>query len=177
MERDRFPRRCPADECDFDFQRCIRTFANNKPFGQIVAAARVELIDYLTPKAKLSSRISLYAGQPVQALLSISTSFHWGPGTYEGKKERTYRMRFDIEELLGDWLVSGQKRGDFLAKVRTATQSTKLLLTLDLGWWNLHHFNHSYSSPPRRTTPAESFSHSSPYRRRGDHGLCHTAWL
>jgi hypothetical protein len=74
-------------------------------------------------------------------------------------------MRFDVEELLNDWLVSGQKRGDFLAKVRTATRSIKLLLNLELGWWNLHHADHSYSSPPRRTTPTESLSHSSSCRR------------
>ena len=79
-------------------------------------------MDHPTSKL-LSSGRSLYAGQPVQALLSIETSFHWGPGTYEGKKEKTYWMRFDVEELLDDWLVSGQKRGDFLAKVCTITRS------------------------------------------------------
>jgi len=73
-------------------------------------------------------------------------------------------MRFDVEELLNDWLVSGQKRGDFLAKVRAVTRSSKLLLSLELGWWSLHCTNHSCSSPSRRTIPAESFSHSSPCR-------------
>lgn len=91
---------------------------------------RIELIDDLTPKPMAPSEISLCAGQPVQALLSINTSFHWGPGGYEAKKEKTYRMRFDVEELLSDWLVSGQKRGDFLAKVRIVNDSTKLLLNL-----------------------------------------------
>ena len=76
-------------------------------------------MDHLTSQTRPSSRTSLYAGQPIQVLLSISTSFHWGPGTYEEKKEKTYKMRFDVEELLSDWLVSGQKRGDFLAKVCT----------------------------------------------------------
>lgn len=164
MERDHLPRRHPTDECDSDFQRYIRAFAYTS-FGQIVASARVELMDRLTSKTEQSNNISFYAGQPIQALLSICTSFHWGPGTYEGKKETTYRMRFDVEELLGDWLVSGQKRGDFLAKVRTVTHSTKLLLSLELGWWNLHRVNHSCSSPPRRTALAESFSNPSPYRR------------
>ena len=27
-------------------------------------------------------------------------------------------MRFDLEEMTKDWLVSGRKRGDFIAKVR-----------------------------------------------------------
>ena len=165
MERNHLPCRRSADECDFDFQYYIRTLANNRPFGQIVASARVELIDHTTSKMKLSSSTPLYAGQPIQALLSISTSFHWGPGSREGKGEKTYRMRFDVEELLNDWLVSGQKRGDFLAKVRTVTRSTKLLLRPEPGWWNLHHTNHSCSSPPRRTAPTESLSHSSSRRR------------
>ena len=165
MERGHLPRRSPTDECNFNLSHCIRTIVETKPSGQIVAAARVELMDRLTPKTKLSSETSLYAGQPIQALLSISTSFHWGPGTYEGKKEKTYRMRFDVEELLNDWLVSGQKRGDFLAKVCTVTCSSKLLLKFELGRWNFHHANHSCSSSPRRTTPAESLSSSSPYRR------------
>jgi hypothetical protein len=58
----------------------------------------------------------LYAGQPISALITISTTFHWGIGG-EGK---TYRMRFDIEEMVREWLVSGRKRGDFVAKVRAS---------------------------------------------------------
>jgi len=91
-------------------------FPVDVPRMNIIAAARIELIDHPTSKTKLTGGTSLYAGQPVRALLSINTSFHWGPGTHEGKKDATYRMRFDVEELLNDWLVSGQKRGDFLAK-------------------------------------------------------------
>ena len=83
------------------------------------------MIDDVGSKTKLSNEALLYAGQPIQALLSIDTSFHWGSGTYEREKEQTYRMRFDIEELLNDWLVSGQKRGDFLAKVRVGNNQTR----------------------------------------------------
>ena len=93
------------------------------------------MVDHLTPKERQSSEISLYAGQPIQALLSINTSFHWGPGSSEAKKEKTYRMRFDVEELLSDWLVSGQKRGDFLAKVRILNNqpNCRLILIQDGG--------------------------------------------
>lgn len=129
------------------------------------------MVDDITSKTKLSSGTSLYAGQPIQVLLSVNTSFHWGPGTYEGKREKTYRMRFDVEELLNDWLVSGQKRGDFLAKVRTVTCPLELLLNPELGWRNVHRANHSRGSPSRRATPAESFGHSSPRHWRGDHGF------
>ena len=55
----------------------------------------------------------LYAGQPISAELTIETSFHWG----ENADGQAYRMRFDVEELVRDWLVSGRKRGDFMAKV------------------------------------------------------------
>lgn len=57
----------------------------------------------------------LYAGQPVSAVISINTSFHWGGNSDDG--ERKYMLRFDVEEMLKDWLVSGRKRGDFLATV------------------------------------------------------------
>ena len=120
-------------------------------------------MDHLTPEAKPSDRRSLYAGQPIQVLLSINTSFHWGPRTHEGK-EKTYKMRFDVEELLDDWLVSGQKRGDFLARVRTVDRSSNSLLNCELGWRDFCRPDHSCGSPPRRTAPAESFSHSSPNR-------------
>lgn len=56
---------------------------------------------------------ALYAGQPIDAQLTIHTSFHWGAGS----GDRQYRMQFDVEEMIRDWLVSGKKRGDFLAKV------------------------------------------------------------
>ena len=33
------------------------------------------------------------------------------------KNAKEYKMRFLLEENIKDWLVSGQKRGDFVAKV------------------------------------------------------------
>ncbi|KAK0459605.1 uncharacterized protein EV420DRAFT_1307323 [Desarmillaria tabescens] len=61
---------------------------------------------------KLSPQSCWYAGQPIPAVLSIQTSFHWDAS---GEKEREYRMRYDVEEMVRDWLVSGRKRGDFSA--------------------------------------------------------------
>jgi hypothetical protein len=60
--------------------------------------------------------LPLYAGQPISALISIHTSFHWGTRRDSGR--RSYEMRFDIEEMVRDWLISGRKRGDFEAEVR-----------------------------------------------------------
>ena len=57
---------------------------------------------------------SLYAGQPIAANLTIRTSFHWS-----GQNDSTRRcvLRFNVEEMVREWLVSGPKRGHFLATV------------------------------------------------------------
>lgn len=65
-------------------------------------------------KSKKRTR-PLYAGQPISALLTVQTSFHWSPP--EDEQVDRYLMRYDIEDLTQEWLVSGRKRGDFLAKV------------------------------------------------------------
>ena len=81
---------------------------------QILAAVRFHVL--ATPVLADSDQLPpLYAGQPIQALLSIMTSFHWG--TRQDANHTSYQMRFDIEEMVRDWLISGQKRGDFEAKV------------------------------------------------------------
>ena len=60
------------------------------------------------------TKLSLHAGQPIAANLTIRTSFHWG-----GQNEPTPRcvLRFNVEEMVREWLISGPKRGDFLATV------------------------------------------------------------
>ncbi|GLB35442.1 putative trafficking protein particle complex subunit 10, TRAPPC10 [Lyophyllum shimeji] len=84
------------------------------PYMDIIAAACVRILatpfsDFLPDQAALP----LYAGQPISARLTINTSFHWGSSA--GNKERRYMLRYDVEEMVRDWLVSGPKRGDFLA--------------------------------------------------------------
>jgi hypothetical protein len=69
----------------------------------------------LVPPKTSSKHSFLYAGQPISAELTIQTSFHWGSGrSGEGK---SHRLRFDVEEMVREWLVSGRKRGDFVATV------------------------------------------------------------
>jgi trafficking protein particle complex subunit 10 len=58
---------------------------------------------------------ALYAGQPISAILSITPTFHWAPT--DNLTNQSYNMRFDVGELSTDWLVSGRKTGDFIAKV------------------------------------------------------------
>jgi hypothetical protein len=73
------------------------------------------------------TKLSLYAGQPIAANLTIRTSFHWG-----GRNELTRRcvLRFNVEEMVREWLISGPKRGDFLATVSHSPDVEKNLLNV-----------------------------------------------
>ncbi|KAJ7452540.1 hypothetical protein B0H11DRAFT_2245998 [Mycena galericulata] len=62
------------------------------PYMNIVAAARIRLVHPISEHTP-----SLYAGQPISAILTIHTSFHWGSSVDD--KERAYMMRFDVEEM------------------------------------------------------------------------------
>ena len=62
-----------------------------------------------------SSPANLYAGQPISAQLAIQTSFHWGQNSNDSSFQ--YLLRFNIEEMIQEWLISGPKRGDFVAVV------------------------------------------------------------
>lgn len=118
------PRRCPPHE-----RKCNYSTPSQLTHGilwhtKIIAAVRVKILSKSSLAENNLNKIPpLYAGQPIAAVLSIRTSFHWGPGSELSKKDKTYVMRFDVEELLKDWLVSGQKRGDFVAKVCEAVIS------------------------------------------------------
>lgn len=83
------------------------------PLMEILAAVRLRIL--ATPFLADSNQLPpLYAGQPIPALLSIQTTFHWG--TKQDANHTSYQMRFDIEEMVRDWLISGRRRGDFEAK-------------------------------------------------------------
>ncbi|KIY62833.1 hypothetical protein CYLTODRAFT_494376 [Cylindrobasidium torrendii FP15055 ss-10] len=59
---------------------------------------------------------SCYAGQAVPVKLGIRTSFNWDASAESDPSERQYQMQYDVEEMVRDWLVSGRKKGDFIAK-------------------------------------------------------------
>jgi trafficking protein particle complex subunit 10 len=84
---------------------------------QILAAVhfRIAATDFSAGSGSTIQLPPLYAGQPIPALISIHTSFHWGTSRDSGRG--SYEMRFDIEEMVRDWLISGRKRGDFEAEV------------------------------------------------------------
>ncbi|KAJ7273596.1 trafficking protein particle complex subunit 10 [Mycena haematopus] len=96
------------------------------PYMNIVAAACIRLVPPTSLATTSSDHTpSLYAGQPIPAILTVHTSFHWGSSVND--KERAYMMRFDVEEMVREWLVSGRKRGDFAA-TDDATYSVPITL-------------------------------------------------
>ncbi|KAH9048160.1 trafficking protein particle complex subunit 10 [Lactarius hengduanensis] len=100
----------PADTSDASWRE-IRIQVD-VPLMEILAAVRLRIL--ATPSLEDSNQLPpLYAGQPIPVLLSIQTSFHWGT---KQDANPSYQMRFDIEEAVRDWLISGRKRGDFEAK-------------------------------------------------------------
>jgi trafficking protein particle complex subunit 10 len=57
-------------------------------------------------------RIQYFAGQPLQATCSFRTTFRWGQPPL-----KNCDINFEVEENRNDWVVSGQKKGSFRAKV------------------------------------------------------------
>ena len=137
---------------------------------KIVAAARIRIIPSSLPKDSSKHQLPpLYAGQPISALLSVTTSFHWGET--QKNSDRRYKMRFDIEEMVKEWLVSGQKLGDFVATVSTQTNWLESWLTLRIGW--LHTYRPYYINrlTPRGTQITESRCDPSSRGRRANDGI------
>ncbi|KAI0797709.1 trafficking protein particle complex subunit 10 [Abortiporus biennis] len=85
------------------------------PQMHIIAAARLRILaNPFTDDEFVDRSFPLFAGQPISALLTITTSFHWAPA--EDAHVDAYTMRYDVEEMTKDWLVSGRKRGEFIGK-------------------------------------------------------------
>ena len=60
----------------------------------------------------LPSNSKVFAGQPISASISITTSMQWGAGV-----AKEYAMSYEVMERREDWLVSGKRRGEFNAQV------------------------------------------------------------
>ncbi|KAG7092380.1 hypothetical protein E1B28_008737 [Marasmius oreades] len=78
------------------------------PHKNIVAAVSLKIYPDLLTNSK-----PIYAGQPIPATINIHTSFHWGSS--HGDQQRQYVMQYDVEEMVREWLISGRKRGNFVA--------------------------------------------------------------
>ncbi|KAF7440398.1 hypothetical protein PC9H_000743 [Pleurotus ostreatus] len=98
------------------------------PTMNIVAAAELSLT---TPgSAKPHGTAPLYAGQPISAFVTIRTTFGWGPSE---NLTGSYILRYDIEEMVRDWLLSGPKRGEFEAKHDSSFTAPVTLIALHHG--------------------------------------------
>ena len=51
----------------------------------------------------------------MKAFITFHVSFEWDADN--DNEQNQYRMHYEIEEMVKDWLIGGQKRGDFLASV------------------------------------------------------------
>lgn len=75
-----------------------------------------------------ASTEAIFSGQPLQAILHISTAFHWGSGS---TPRDGYPLRFDIDpDVAGNWLISGQRRGEFVAKDNSTYETRVTLVPL-----------------------------------------------
>ncbi|KDQ60741.1 hypothetical protein JAAARDRAFT_172897 [Jaapia argillacea MUCL 33604] len=103
------------------------------PRVDIIAAAKIRILSspFSTEESPSHRLPALYAGQPISAVMTVTTSFHWGSNS-EAKK-RSYRMRFDVEEMIKVWLVSGRKRGDFIATDGATYEVPLTLIALNHG--------------------------------------------
>ncbi|KAH7090076.1 trafficking protein particle complex subunit 10 [Auriculariales sp. MPI-PUGE-AT-0066] len=100
------------------------------PFMNIISSAQIHLPS--------SAGKDFYAGRPISMRLVVATSFHWGLAS-EAAKTRGFRMRFDVEVPVSDWLVCGRKRGEFLAMDGGAFETALTLLPLRHGLLPLPH--------------------------------------
>lgn len=61
-------------------------------------------------------------------MLSIKTTLYWGLGSTENQ----HLLRYDINaESEGSWLVSGSKRGEYIAKVRMVERKCGIDVMMD----------------------------------------------
>jgi hypothetical protein len=134
---------------------------------QILAAVRLRILT--TPDSSDQLPL-LYAGQPIPASLSIQTSFHWDENQDAGRQ--SYQMRFEIQEMEQDWLISGQTCGDFEAEVCLYPRLVfgRLNGTVK-GRLDTHRCDNADCLAPRRVIVAQGqgFTHAS--CDRDDHGV------
>ena len=75
-------------------------------------------------------------------------------------------MRFDIEEMVRDWLISGRKRGDFKAEVCTYQSDRFGGAELTLGWVDFDHSGDTDCTTSRGVivTQSSGFAQTSGWR-------------
>jgi len=132
-------------------------FTTDMPNKSILIAARLYITnDPFTNEPAKPGKTPLVAGQPVPVVLSLKTSLYWDPdGDYVHKE---YWMRYEVEEMFDDWLISGKRRGTFLAKDNDTTVIPFSMIALhhgDLQLPRIHAF-------PILSDDGQSSAHSAP---------------
>lgn len=79
-------------------------------------------------------------------------------------------MRFDVEEMVREWLVSGRKRGDFAARVSEFVECDNIVSSFS-GRWYIYCAHHSDCPEPRGATVAPGICVTSPTHWRDDDGI------
>ena len=154
-------------------------YSSPEELYQILAAARLQFLEnpFSDGKEKIVKRTRpLYAGQPISALLTIQTSFHWAPP--EDTKVESYLMRYDIEDLISDWLVSGCKRGDFVAKVRVVIRlKCRRALIRVPGRRDVHYPGDPHCSAPWGASSSKDRCHRVTHPRRASNASERCSWM
>ncbi|KAH9934671.1 trafficking protein particle complex subunit 10 [Fomitopsis serialis] len=101
------------------------------PQMHILAAAQLRIFANPFSSQPSGQVLPLFAGQPISAVVTVTTSFHWAPA--EDAEMDQYLLRYDIQDMTGDWLVSGPKRGDFRAEDGSMFSSPVTLIALHHG--------------------------------------------
>ncbi|CAE6360024.1 unnamed protein product [Rhizoctonia solani] len=84
----------------------------------------------VTPQLPPSTLV--YAGQPLDVIVSIETSFHWAGSLEDSETE--YMMRYDVlSDMDSGWLINGPKRGEYIAQGKGIFTLSLTLLPLRHG--------------------------------------------
>lgn len=70
----------------------------------------------------LSQTSRLGIGQPIEARLTLGTSFIWAVEGKQHLESHGQRMSYGLQANALDWVVQGHCAGEFLATVRTTTK-------------------------------------------------------
>lgn len=92
----------------------------------------MNIINRVRVVPQISSGALVYAGQPLDVTVTIEASFHWGGSKEE--LESKHLMRYDVlSDMDSGWLISGPKRGEYIAQDKSTHSVTLTLLPLRHG--------------------------------------------
>lgn len=109
--RSRSPSTCPSGRCVGPLRVPLsRACADPPARRQVVSAVRLSI----------AAKMPLAIGQSVSCAMTISTTTQWSGG---GPPPSELAMCYDLSAEFEHWLVSGRKKGTFIARVRSSPAS------------------------------------------------------